>query len=53
MTFGIGFEQAARFVERHVLADAGDDVLQRAPLRCVIEHVVGGEQRDVRIPRDA
>ena len=31
-----------------MLADAGDDVLQRAPLRRVIEYVVGGEERHVR-----
>ena len=30
---------------RHVLADAGDDVLQRAPFGRVIEHVIDGDQR--------
>ena len=33
-------------VDRHMLADAGDDVLQRAALRRVIEHVVDGDQRN-------
>jgi hypothetical protein len=32
MPLGIGFQQAARRIERHMLADAGDDILQFAPL---------------------
>jgi hypothetical protein len=33
------------FLDRHMLADAGQDILQRPPLRRVIEHVVGGDER--------
>jgi hypothetical protein len=49
MPLSIGFEQTARLVDGDVLADAGDDVLQRPPLGRVIEHVVDGNQRDARL----
>ena len=45
MPLGIGFEQPARLLQRQMLADAGDDVLQRAAFGRVIEHVVDGDQR--------
>ena len=48
MALGIGFEASARRGERHMLADAGHDVLQGAPFGRVIEHVVGGDQRHAR-----
>ena len=44
MPLGIGLQAEAGFLDRHTLADAGQDVLQRTPLRRVIEHVVGGDQ---------
>ena len=44
MPLGIGLQAEAGFLDRHMLADAGQDVLQRAPLRRVIEHIVGGDQ---------
>ena len=45
MPFGIGFEKPACLVQGDMLADAGDDVLQFAPLGRVIEHIIGGQQR--------
>ena len=47
MPLGIGFEKPARLVQGDMLADAGDDILQLAPLGAVIEHIVGGEQRHI------
>ncbi len=44
MPLGMGVETEARLGDRAALADAGHDVLQHAPLRDVIEHVVGGEE---------
>ncbi len=52
VALGIGFEQPAGLVDRHVLADAGDDVLQRAALGRVIEHVVDGDQRHAGLRGD-
>ncbi len=48
---GIGFQELARLVDRHMLADAGDDVLKLAPRRLVIEHVVDGQQLHARLGR--
>ena len=42
----IGLEQPAGRVDGDVLADAGHDVLQRPLFRCVIEHVVHGDERN-------
>ncbi len=53
VALGIGLEQAARALQRLVLADAGDDVLQRAAFGCVIEDVVDGDERCVRFLRHA
>src|SRR5438270_358131 len=47
MPFVTGFEALARGVERDMFRDAGDDILQRAPFRHVIQHVIGGYQRYV------
>jgi hypothetical protein len=49
MPFGIGFEPPAGGVDGDVLADAGHDIVERAPLGRVIEHVVDGNQRDARL----
>ena len=48
MTLGIGVEPPAGLVDRQMLADAGEHVLQRAPVRMVVEHVVDGDQRHAR-----
>ncbi len=46
MALGIGFQPPAGTVEREMLADTGDHVLQRPPLRRVIEHIAHGNERD-------
>jgi hypothetical protein len=48
MAFGIGFEQLARRLHAGALADAGDDVVQRALRRGRVKRVVGCEQGDAR-----
>ena len=45
MPLGIGFQEAAGRIDGQVLADAGDDVLQRPRFGGVIEHVVDGDER--------
>ena len=52
MPLGIGFQKPARLLQRAVLADAGDDILQRPAFGRVIEHVVDGDQRDERAVGD-
>ena len=47
MALGIGFEPLADGVDRGLLADAGQHVLQRAARGMVIQHLVGREQRHV------
>ena len=49
---GIGFKAAAGGFDRHMLADAGDDVLQRTAFGRVIEHIIDGDQRDRSIASD-
>ena len=44
MALGIGSEPEAGLIDRAVLADAGEHVLERAARRAVIEHVVGRDQ---------
>ena len=46
MPLGIGFEQAAGAIDGDVLADAGDHVHQRAARWRVIEHIIGGDERN-------
>ncbi len=46
MPLGIGFEREPRLGKSAFLADAGEHVLQRAPVRRVIEHRIGGDQGD-------
>ena len=46
VALGVLFEPAAGGRDGQVLADAGDDVLQRAAAGLVVEHVVDGEHRD-------
>ena len=45
VALGIGFEQPPGILNRPVLADAGDHVLERPAFGGVVEHVVGGEER--------
>ena len=45
-------QPAAGCIDRHMLADARDDILQRSPLGQVIKHVVDGDQRDEGFIRD-
>ena len=45
VALGIDLEPAAGGVDRHLLADAGEDVLQVAGAGLVVERVVDGEER--------
>ncbi len=49
-SLGIDGEPAAGLVDRQVLADAGDHVLQCPPVGVVIEHVIDGDQRHAGRP---
>ena len=51
MPLGIGVEEITRGRDRHFLADAGDDVLQRAAVGDMVMDVVGGEDRAAVRPR--
>ena len=51
MALGIDGEPAAGRVDGQVLADAGEHVLQFAPVGMVIEHVVDGDQRHAGMAR--
>ncbi len=44
MTLGVGLEPEARLVDRPMLADAGQHVLQGPPPGDVVEHVAGRDQ---------
>ena len=44
MPLGIGFETEAGFRYRALLADAGEHVLERAAVGCVIEHAARGDE---------
>ena len=44
MPLGIGFELEPGFGNRAFLADAGEHVLQGAPVGRVIEHRIGGDE---------
>ncbi len=50
MPLGVGFERAARAEDRHMLADAMDNIGETAPLRRMIETVIDREQRNARNP---
>ena len=45
-TLGIGGKQAARFGNRGLLGNAGEDVVEGALFRRRIERIVGGDERD-------
>ena len=45
VAFGIGGQPPAGVVDAAMLADTGQHVLQRPAVGAVIEHVVGGHQR--------
>ena len=51
VALGIDGKPAAGGVDRQVLADAGEHVLQFAAVGMVIEHVVDGDQRHAGLPR--
>ena len=48
MPFGVLLEPQAGLANGAFLPDAGDDVLQEAPLRGVIERVADGDERHLR-----
>ena len=45
MAFRIGFKALADGIDRGLLANAGQHILQGAPRGMVIQHLVGGQQR--------
>ena len=45
---GMALAPFAERVDRHVVPDAGDHILQHAAVRLVEEHVVGDDRRDAR-----
>jgi hypothetical protein len=45
MPLGVDCQPETRLGNGALLADAGDDVGEGAPLRRVVEHVIGGDQR--------
>ncbi len=51
MALGVGLSQAAGGLERRLLADAGDDVGERAPLGRMHQRVVGRNQRRAELFR--
>ncbi len=51
IALGIGGEAASRRVDRQVLADAGEHVLQFAPIGVMIEHIIDRNQRHAGLPR--
>ena len=50
MSIRIALQQVARSVDRAALPDAGDDILQRAPIRMVIEDAPSGDGRNAGDP---
>jgi len=44
MPFRIGFKPQPRFMDRALLAYAGEYILKRPPVSLVIEHIIGGNQ---------
>ncbi len=45
MPLGVGLQQAARFFNGRLLADAADDILQHPAFAVVVQHIIGGKQR--------
>jgi hypothetical protein len=52
IALGIDGEPPPGPVDRQVLADAGEDVLQFPPVGMMIEHVVDGDERHAGLPCD-
>ncbi len=52
MPLGIGMQPVAGLADGAMLADAGDDILQRPAFRHVIMNVASRHQRHIRGPRD-
>jgi hypothetical protein len=46
-------EGEAGFVERAAVTDAGDDILERSPLRHVIVHIIRRDERHIRVIRES
>ena len=53
MSFSIGGELAPGTVDSCFFADAGEHVCKRPPVGMVVKHIVHGDQRHLRIARDA
>jgi hypothetical protein len=52
IALGIDGKPPSGLIDRQVLADAGQHILQFPPVGVVIEHVVDGNERHVRLPCD-
>ena len=51
VALGIAFQQPARRAKRHLVAHAGENVEQFAPIRRGVGHTIGRNQRDAEPPR--
>ncbi len=51
IALGIDGKAPSRLVDRQVLADAGEHVLELAPVGMVIEHVIDGDEGNARLRR--
>ena len=47
----VGLEQPPRLRQLHLVAERGEDVLERPPRLLVIEHLVRGDDRDRKLRR--
>ena len=53
MALGVDMQQAPGLVDGRAFADAGHDIGQRAALRAVHHHVIGGEQGQAQLSRQS
>jgi hypothetical protein len=52
VALGVGLEQKASPADRHLLADAGEHILERAAVRRVVEQVLDRDDRGARLPAE-
>jgi hypothetical protein len=49
VTIGVPLAAIAKFINGHVMPDAGDNILQYAAIRLVKEHIVGDNRRNASL----